>query len=253
MRLGEYSIEWGGGDAWYGDEFSRLESLVRASTHPTWLAPQGRWNSHGQPLLRSGKVQRTIYPSPPEPDRSQFVMLLILVASRGTGKGDEEMERYREQLARTYRYYERLKKLNEGRATEPSSELNMDDIYAFFQNCYHLKDWLKNDPAYTLHSGKEIEDYVSKSTELCICADICNGSKHLTFNRPPRSGAKPKFGRKIESTGEIIASGKVVDRSFAMFVEVEHPCGRIDAFQLATAALKSWESFIEQAGVKAEE
>jgi len=25
VRLGEYSIEWGGGDAWYGDEFSRLE------------------------------------------------------------------------------------------------------------------------------------------------------------------------------------------------------------------------------------
>ena len=32
-----------------------------------------RFNSHGQPLLRSGKLQRTIYPSPPEPDRSQFV------------------------------------------------------------------------------------------------------------------------------------------------------------------------------------
>ncbi len=159
------------------------------------------------------------------------------------------MERYREQLARTHRYYERFKKLNEGSAKEPSSEANMDDIYAFFQNCYHLKDWLKNDPAYTFHSSEEIEDHVSKSSELSICADICNGSKHLTFNRPPRSGAKPTFGRKIESTGEIIAAGKVVDRSFAMFVEVEHARARIDAFQLATAALKSWESFIEQSGV----
>ena len=53
------------------------------------------------------------------------------------------MERYREQLARTRRYYERFKKLNDGKAQEPSSEANMDDIYAFFQNCYHLKDWLK--------------------------------------------------------------------------------------------------------------
>jgi putative transposase len=25
VQLGEYSIDWGGGDLWYGDEFNRLE------------------------------------------------------------------------------------------------------------------------------------------------------------------------------------------------------------------------------------
>ncbi len=161
------------------------------------------------------------------------------------------MERYTEQLARTRRYYERFKKLNDGKAKEPSSEANMDDIYAFFQNCYHLKDWLKNDDAYTFHSCQEIEEHVKQSDELLICADICNGSKHLSFDRkhPPRSGAEPKFGRKIESEGTVSTDGKVVDRSFAMFVEVEHADGRLDAFQLATAALKSWGSLLEQAAV----
>lgn len=161
------------------------------------------------------------------------------------------MERYREQLARTRRYYERFKKLNEGKAREPSSEANMDDIYAFFQNCYHLKDWLKNDPAYTFHSGREIEEYVNQSRELSICADICNGSKHLSFDarHPPRTGVEPKFGRKIESESRVSTDGKVVDRSFAMFVEVEHANARLDAFKLATKALESWESLLTEAGV----
>lgn len=166
-----------------------------------------------------------------------------------TGMKAEQMERFREQLARTRRYYERFKKLNDGKAKETSSEANMDDIYAFFQNCYHLKDWLKKDPAYTFHSAKEIEDHISNSRELSICADICNGSKHLTFDWAPRSGAEPKFGRKIESEGTVLTDGKVVDRSFAMFVEVEHGGDRLDAFQLATAALKSWDSFLKPSGV----
>jgi hypothetical protein len=163
----------------------------------------------------------------------------------------EQMERFREQLARTRRYYERFKKLNDGKAKEPSSEANMDDIYAFFQNCYHLKDWLRNDPAYTFHSGKEIEEHVNQSRELSICADICNGSKHLSFDpkRGPRSGAEPKFGRKIESETTVSTDGKVDYRSFAMFVEVEHAGARLDAFQLATAALESWESLLKKAGV----
>ena len=159
------------------------------------------------------------------------------------------MERYREQLARTRRYYERFKKLNDGKAKEPPSGASMDYSYAFFQHCYHMKDWLRNDPAYTFHSDKEIEDHISKSRELSICADICNGSKHLAFDRAPRSGAKPKFGRKIESETTVSTDGKVDYRSFAMFVELEHAGARRDAFQLATAALESWESLLKEAGV----
>lgn len=154
------------------------------------------------------------------------------------------MAKYEEQLARVKRYYERFKRLNDGKATEELSEADVDDVYAFFQNCYHLKDWLKNDPAYKSHTPQQIEGHVNSTPDLCICADICNGSKHLSLNRL-RSGSEPVFGSRIESACEVIVPGRVVKRTFAMFIVVEHQGTRRDAFELATAALHSWETFIK--------
>lgn len=155
------------------------------------------------------------------------------------------MAEYEEQLERTRRYFTRFKQLNDGMEHSAPSEMYMDDIYAFFQNCYHLKDWLKNDPAYTSHTGQQIEDHVTNTQSLSICADICNGSKHLTFDRRPRSGDEPKMAKKVltmDVTDSL--SGDELPMMIKMQVEVEHAGNKLDAFQLATAALQSWESFI---------
>ena len=63
------------------------------------------------------------------------------------------MAKYQEQLERVRRYYGRFKKLNGGMEHIAPSDMYIDDIYSFFLNCYHLKDWLKNDPEYIGHSG----------------------------------------------------------------------------------------------------
>lgn len=74
------------------------------------------------------------------------------------------------------------------------SQETEDDIYAFFQNCYHIKDYLKNDPAYTKHTNSQIESYINRyrTFALTLCADICNGLKHLSLSRN-RSGATPEM------------------------------------------------------------
>lgn len=150
-----------------------------------------------------------------------------------------------EQLERTRRYYLRFKRLNDGIEHFETSETHLDDIYAFFQNCYHIKDWLKNDSAYTSHSNQEIEDYVTNTIALSICADICNGSKHLQLQKPPRSGAVPELGKKtITAAFAETLSGEEFPTPIKMNVEVKHAGNKLDAFQLATDALHSWESFI---------
>src|SRR5579859_4316773 len=106
------------------------------------------------------------------------------------------MPEYIEQWERVQRYLERLRAMYAGQRHAGSVEELVDDAYAFFQNCYHLKDWLKNDGAYTHHSDRDIEDFVSGTSALAICADICNGQKHLDLKKV-RSGNKPKFkGRR---------------------------------------------------------
>jgi len=157
------------------------------------------------------------------------------------------MPGYKEQWDRVQRYYDRFQKLNNGmeqtKQTVPL-EAYLDDVYTFFQNSHHLKDWLINDSAYTKHTKKQIEDYVSKTQALSICADICNGSKHL-FLDDYRSGDVPKLGKKVITvslTDDL--SGKEIPTKIGMQVEIEHAGNKLDAFQLATDVLQSWKSFI---------
>ena len=68
-----------------------------------------------------------------------------------------------------------------------SSIVYDDDLQHFFQDCWHLKDWIKNDPA-LLGQGGVIEAEVDAHKALRIAADLANGCKHLNRNQH-REGA----------------------------------------------------------------
>jgi hypothetical protein len=74
--------------------------------------------------------------------------------------------------------YERLERAY-ARLQDPysSSVLYNDDLQHFFQDCWHLKDWIKNDK--TIELGSSIEKLVMTEKSLRIVADLANGSKHL--------------------------------------------------------------------------
>ena len=57
------------------------------------------------------------------------------------------MSKYEEQFKRVNRWYDRFKKLNSGKEHTRNTDFEADDVHAFFINCYHLKDWIKNDKA----------------------------------------------------------------------------------------------------------
>ena len=56
-----------------------------------------------------------------------------------------------------------------------------DDLHHFMQDCWHLKDWIKNDPS-TASMSSYIDTEVHKSSSLRIVSDLANGSKHLKRN-----------------------------------------------------------------------
>src|SRR5260370_40735833 len=88
------------------------------------------------------------------------------------------------QWARVKRRYACLEAMNTPREhISPSADYPDDDFQAFFMDCFHLKDWLKNDSASGL-SGKEVEDVVSNSGVLALCGELANGSKHLVLTTP---------------------------------------------------------------------
>ena len=64
-----------------------------------------------------------------------------------------------------------------------------DDLWSFFQNCWHLKDWIKNDEAVPKAVRDGIETKVANVESIMICADLANRSKHLQLVRNIRRDA----------------------------------------------------------------
>ena len=151
---------------------------------------------------------------------------------------------YEEQFARAVRWYERFRELTDGRAHAKESDNYIDEIYAFFQNCYHLKDWIRNDtsaPA-AMRNNVQLENYVTGDQALAICADLCNSQKHLTLSKPPRSGSLPVPGARQWSLN--VGSVPVI----GLKLSIGTASGSLDAFQIATNALSAWVTYINAQG-----
>lgn len=151
---------------------------------------------------------------------------------------------YREQYDRVKRWYERCAAINQGRVHEAASDNYVDEIYAFFLNCYHLKDWIIADPA-ALPTNQRVENYINSSTPLKLCADICNSLKHLRLTHPPRSGENPVFGKKHFA----VQLGPGDPTRISLKYEIDTKSGPVDAFELATECVAAWNAFLSTNGL----
>lgn len=161
------------------------------------------------------------------------------------------MSKYKEQLERVERYYDRFKRINDGTdQRSPSTDDFVDDVRAFFINCYHMRDWLIKDDEYTAHSRRQIEAYITNTEALALCADICNGIKHLERNPDSRirSGVQPEFGNtefKIEVDQTLFGDDPPPITS--IHFTIKHGDEELDAFELAGMAIQAWKDFIVDA------
>lgn len=129
------------------------------------------------------------------------------------------------QLDRVRRWHERAR-----RATTAIDR--HDFLYAFFENAFHLRDWLKDTGA---ASSKELEALFTENLDMRLCRDLANSHKHYSL-RSPSQQAPPSEAREYSpGTGNL---GK--DDSLVVLSDgVKH-----DAFELATRILKAWDVFI---------
>lgn len=151
---------------------------------------------------------------------------------------------YNEQYDRMRRWYNRFAILDRGRLHDVPSDNYLDEIYAFFMNCYHLKDWIMNDSAVAATIQQAVESYINSSRPLRLCADICNSIKHLNL-RSDRSGESPIFGRK---QFDLVLG--TAPATISINYEINTTTGPIDAFILATECVEAWDTFLAAHGLK---
>jgi len=148
------------------------------------------------------------------------------------------MDKINEQFLRVKRWYKRLEEISNGREDTRESDYYEDVLYAFFQNCFHLKDWAINSGAL---SKDIINDFIESNTDMKICRDLCNGSKHLVINNPSIDSNVSVNRRKYS----ISIGGGPTKIEIHYFVRTgNYP--PLDAFDLATNCSIQWEILLKK-------
>lgn len=170
-----------------------------------------------------------------------------------------------------HRSHARLLDIAGGRISTDSSTAR-DALFHFFQDAYHLKDWLINDEIAV--SKRDVERAVSASKELSICADLCNGTKHRALTRDPRTGdpSTAFVGQSVtvhlgslEQLASIDPSGTWLDpgeRGATDAASISGPAGftthswkvqshgaTLDAVKLAGEVVSAWDRWLIGCGL----
>jgi hypothetical protein len=135
---------------------------------------------------------------------------------------------WRGQFNRIRRWHDRLAAIREIREAE-------DYLYTFFQNSYHLRDWLLHEKAVP---QVDIEELFRKHVELRLCGDLCNATKHLALSAPKQPR---EFSLAREYCGPRLGwFGSEQSEAFVVMSDGQ----TYNALDLAGACLGIWEDFL---------
>ncbi len=148
-----------------------------------------------------------------------------------------------EQLERTKRFLNRIRKLYAGEGIPYEENKNYDDdVISFFIHCYHVKDWIITSNKIGI-SKKEVENYINDNEALRICADLCNGEKHFKLQRNSRTGKQPHLASRNYSTLYFTPESGQPPRIKSSY-KILSKDSFFDALELAEACVELWDAFI---------
>lgn len=136
--------------------------------------------------------------------------------------------------------YDRMQRSFERVTAEQTSSVAYDDaLQHFMQDCWHLKDWIKNDPLANV--GKAIEAAVFACKSLRIVADLANGSKHLDRYTHHE-------GAYVTSTNVTVHLGqkRAIEHEYVVTLD---DGTRTTAEALVSEAVKDWDSILKKRGL----
>jgi len=152
---------------------------------------------------------------------------------------------WREQYERMLRSYFLLTTVAAGRQWASTDEAR-DALVHFFQDAYHLKEWIKNDPQVTT---TDVEQFVNGSQPLRLCADLCNGTKHLSLKRTRTGDRTTGFtGQSVAVRPAPASSGLPPDPALHSWV-VSSGGVLYDAVPLAGDVVNEWEDWLRGEGL----
>ena len=158
---------------------------------------------------------------------------------------------WQEQYYRMQRSYQRLLRASQGvDPTAQSSDDVRDTLYHFFQDVYHLKDWIGNDSSVATSSRRLDDQYINNSTILQLCADLCNGTKHLALSRARTGDLSTGFSSQGVNIYGSAAGSKKPSGHVEHSWEVTSNNVNYDAVQLAGDVITEWDNVLRAEGLQ---
>ncbi|MBI5404039.1 MAG: hypothetical protein HY959_11615 [Ignavibacteriae bacterium] len=171
-----------------------------------------------------------------------------------------------------YRAYKKLLSIatDIGKTVVVGDHAASDATQTFFNDCYHLKDWLKKDSR--IKKPNEVENFINKSLSLSLAADLCNSFKHAGLDKKSRTGnnldkinmaysldlsnsAEPGFIKAVKNFnhGDTVKISRSLRKGYPVAtakVILTIGSKQYDAVDLATKCIKDWNSFLNSKGIK---
>ncbi len=127
-----------------------------------------------------------------------------------------------------------------------------DDVWSFFQHCWHLKDWIKNDIEGVAKATRlKIDVEVNSHPTLMMVGDLANKSSDLKLTSSPTVAPKVQYTKSTAGATAYIddrdRTQKAPKTDGAVYLLVTDKNG--DEFhvkKLATEAMKNWMAIIKK-------
>lgn len=139
------------------------------------------------------------------------------------------MSNARRQIDTARRYLKGLRAL-------PATDAGYDQLRAFLEDCWHVKDHAKEDLDESLHGA--FEKAAGCSIYLMIAADVVNRSNHVVLKRTDRLGAAITV-KHIQAF-----DGPEASPATATYTICLRDGSSYDAAEVADRALSDWEAIL---------
>jgi len=127
-----------------------------------------------------------------------------------------------------------------------------DDVWCFFQNCWHLKDWIKNDVQGVAKATRQkIDVEVNSYPTLVMMGDLANKSKDLKVTHSQTDTREAQHTRsRAGATAYIDRRGqtqKTRKGDGMVYLLVTDKNGEeFPVKKLATVAMKNWMAIVRK-------
>lgn len=153
---------------------------------------------------------------------------------------------WHDQWERVRRWQSRIRAIGSALpAQEPEKTLALDDVFAFFMNCYHLRDWVMRSGART---PNEVKAFIDGSAPMLVCQDICNGFKHYRLDPARRTTSDADWTTATRPADPVVVAGGLSSRKVGgqrgQRWVFETDGGDRDMFELADDCVEAWRKFL---------